>query len=1035
MVLKFKFFYLSNHRRQQVTQKRCELFPGLDEYDYDDEETHILNCRSEDRVKYTLTSEEIPAVENINFREFLDYVQFKSTAHNGQDWYECINLISQPNPAGDALVIQPKMRKKPIYGWPSGKTYRIGSMGDWEVFLDFTDGNQQRDSALPASIISHIDWIFACALQMIRYENYQISGFFCHPEKDNFPDLGPIELFPSMMNVFFEMFREKAAEAFNGTTVENSVFFMDHQASLVIQRFGQNQEIVDGQHLEDIISRRVCIKSEYLGWVEFSKALNIMAAEELEEAKALIFKKECVRRLCVGGGNSNETVLFPQFFRTDVVNLQHYSGPTQTYISGNNNTPFSMRAINTSNLRGRFEVLSYQIYMGCKSTLRPSKEKSPAYSGKITGLLRSKRTSDATVQELKKELRFNGVLDGLRDCAQVPSPLRIEFKVRISEFQNSFDGLDSDLEKWTRVKEDIRSAWQTMRYYHSSEDGNLYILGLPANTVIKSVKSKTLFEYAAKVFEHLRAPLESIVNFRASEMYTTPSQLQVAAIMERLIRFFFTGKETVILKCMGDANTGMGLVETIRKFGLPYISTHWCNINMQRINFHNFCVLNRKWELPADAKLSAIEREFMQKHNQVCAFAHACKNGNAENGTLALCVEDLVQLALKELEHDLDVRAGPKLKGTDTFLHDIVQQAWATRTEFVFQNNTVMRELLRLGASRLQQTKTVEALVSILFPTERGAGRLQTFGFRSAWDFIKNLEWRDITIVTIQGKLTEVLNTYQLNWLVNVFNSRMPYNRLVVISNSRPAPPERIMAAAHQPAPTQRIHNFFGNAGRNIAMPGRDVEIGNREMGTRENPARHNIVMPLPPTALARQPPFGRSMVINVHHELRRVVDFEILCAEMLAHRGNIVQDPYRYGVNTEYVNCEDAGYLKAVICALLHASEMKYNKGGDPPSMAALFLVVYAGFRQGINCRSMLNGTELRTFDRLKAGQKHLETYGLVESIGKDRNNFQIVSVLPVNEKVAELKEMVQTLSVEELKRVMKLRVYRTPRQNYPAY
>jgi hypothetical protein len=113
----------------------------------------------------------------------------------------------------------------------------------------------------------------------------------------------------------------------------------------------------------------------------------------------------------------------------------------------------------------------------------------------------------------------------------------------------------------------------------------------------------------------------------------------------------------------------------------------------------------------------------------------------------------------------------------------------------------------------------------------------------------------------------------------------------------------------------------------------------------------------------------------------------------------------------------------------------MKYNKGGDPPSMAALFLVVYAGFRQGINCRSMLNGTELRTFDRLKAGQKHLETYGLVESIGKDRNNFQIVSVLPVNEKVAELKEMVQTLSVEELKRVMKLRVYRTPRQNYPAY
>ncbi len=84
----------------------------------------------------------------------------------------------------------------------------------------------------------------------------------------------------------------------------------------------------------------------------------------------------------------------------------------------------------------------------------------------------------------------------------------------------------------------VHQAWQGIEYFDPNEKT---VCGIAAAEILAQYDSELFYHYQRNIFEQLVQPLQNIVRFRENEKYSMLDHLQIAAIFERLIRYFFTG--------------------------------------------------------------------------------------------------------------------------------------------------------------------------------------------------------------------------------------------------------------------------------------------------------------------------------------------------------------------------------------------------------------------------------------------------------------------------------------------------------------
>lgn len=270
--------------------------------------------------------------------------------------------------------MEPQKRREPIYGWTGGDTYRLGSIFNWSIFINFEPDdinqvNQENSAAIRKEGIeaafAYIDIQIKTCLQHLKSEcGFQIGNFYWSTNSSNFHKLQPIEMPLDYMKKFAKIFQDFCrSDPFPKEQI--LINFLDKcKCSLVIQRFGQNLPIENARFLP-YLNETMVFQEDVLETVEFSKATNIYVKSEDandRESYSLLLKR----------GNSNrfhtESKEYRRFF-SQFANIQSNSPPNRYYESdeGLCAAKYLRNDVNVT-------VLSFQIYDGSKPILRPSKE-------------------------------------------------------------------------------------------------------------------------------------------------------------------------------------------------------------------------------------------------------------------------------------------------------------------------------------------------------------------------------------------------------------------------------------------------------------------------------------------------------------------------------------------------------------------------------------------------------------------------------------------------------------------------------------
>jgi hypothetical protein len=67
------------------------------------------------------------------------------------------------------------------------------------------------------------------------------------------------------------------------------------------------------------------------------------------------------------------------------------------------------------------------------------------------------------------------------------------------------------------------------------------ICGLPTADILIQHDSELFYHFQRNVLQQMVQPFERMVKFREDEKFSHMDHVQIAALLERLIRYFFTG--------------------------------------------------------------------------------------------------------------------------------------------------------------------------------------------------------------------------------------------------------------------------------------------------------------------------------------------------------------------------------------------------------------------------------------------------------------------------------------------------------------
>ena len=285
------------------------------------------------------------------------------------------------------------------------------------------------------------------------------------------------------------------------------------------------------------------------------------------------------------------------------------------------------------------EIKSMQIYDGSKSIIRPSKKDIPGYAATCTKLFSVLGFSESTQKRLE-EYNFNDGGDRLLCCRSLPNAIRVELNV-------SVDRANTPVREFLR---NVISAWKELKYYDASGPGK--ILGEKIEDLFVKVDSAQYFDFQFKVFRHLVYPIERCIKFRREHEYSLPDHVQIVGIMERLIKYFFTGDGRCLDRCL----TAMHISPNIRSYGVPFCPIEWMDLNNLSINAVNFAYLGGQGavEFPCDRFITAVDKEIQVKNLNIIGIARNLEEGSViprPRNCIAIA-EYLWKCTILEMEND-----------------------------------------------------------------------------------------------------------------------------------------------------------------------------------------------------------------------------------------------------------------------------------------------------------------------------------------------------------------------------------------------
>ena len=609
---------------------------------------------------------------------------------------------------------------------------------------------------------------------------------------------------------------------------------------------------------------------------------------------------------------------------------------------------------------------------------------------------------------MRKELLINQAADKLEACESVPSAIRIETKcsVKLTAGSNDPD------ERLRQVIEEFTDAWEMVKLH--SEDKQ-FVLGCEFSSLFVSYKAKDFFEYQGKLLSHLLFPIQNAVSLREKDSYSTEDHLQIVGICERLIKYFFTGDDSCILKVMHQ----MGIKSSLKIYGIPYFPPTMVDLKNGTLNYIMFGATKTSLTLPADGHNSAIQKEFSKKLMQIMKHIASCEGKNREEQRTSIneIVFDLVELTLAELQFHMITTAeksGEMKNLQSTFYRQCGQN------EYVFTQLSLMVKYKELGAKQNKKSRDIMDLVYKLFPTNMNLqkDRIRCFKFSCVWMKILSDEFAHCSIQDLHRLIQQRFIKLNLKWLFNVFTARLNTKNVILLE--------------HDPL------GISSNQVTRVVSQVTNIDSFNRIslIQRAELTENLNLTARLPDLHNGFEDIFDQVFELDDLTALSKIEDMNLFLNSIVEKSKSIdFIQPEKLPVKLADVNINnDRKLYRAMICAILHGKWYKsleeyrriYSQkqssipldkhSGSPVQKACVFFITFLCGMHNVNWKTQVSN---RSYERLKSGPKALKTFGLITlSRNKSAPNADI-KVLECSQSFAELKHIISSSTSSELRKI----------------
>lgn len=295
---------------------------------------NFLNLPSKERVAVAheeLRNDKLPS--DFQSEYSLDYLNVCSKVFAGQGWYNCFSLLTGTKSVAGVFNFAPSRRSVPVFGWPHKKTYRLGLIHDWDVFIDFIPSedpevvylDNPKETPLSDAVLEHIDLLIVCCLHELRRRGCLIPRFWCTSEGTNYTELDDLKLDAKKFNLLMNMIVQHGGPdgvdtliAENNEAVLN--FFQQFQCRIVVQKFGQDNAMA-AKNFKEYLASTFIFNEECIESIEFAKAMNLYYTPRINDLDAvfsILLKNEGVRNVC---RNASFVTKYPRFFNNQFVNI------------------------------------------------------------------------------------------------------------------------------------------------------------------------------------------------------------------------------------------------------------------------------------------------------------------------------------------------------------------------------------------------------------------------------------------------------------------------------------------------------------------------------------------------------------------------------------------------------------------------------------------------------------------------------------------------------------------------------------------